>query len=191
MKASAFLRSARTAAGLTQSELARAAGVDRSTVSLIESGKRSPSLEKLSRIMRAAGRQLTSVPAGGLTAIDTASDIREHLQSGDSERAFRVWLAYSDSLADVAGVNRILLTATEPPSTGSDVWDAAIAAVTEHWLMRDDLTTPAWLSDDSRTLAVESVLPVNEWSTPGTIASVPEAFRKHGVLVDESTLSSA
>lgn len=48
------LRTARAAAGLKQNELAKNAGITRSHLSLIEAGKRTPSLETL----EALGREL-------------------------------------------------------------------------------------------------------------------------------------
>lgn len=54
---------AREAAGLSQAELARRAGVSRSVLSVYESGKREPSSEALARILAAAGFQLGLRPA--------------------------------------------------------------------------------------------------------------------------------
>jgi hypothetical protein len=56
--AGALLQEARTAAGLTQSELARRAGVTQSVVSAYESGSREPSLPTLRRLIEATGSEL-------------------------------------------------------------------------------------------------------------------------------------
>lgn len=61
--APALLARAREAAGLSQAELARRAGVSRSVLSVYESGKREPSSEALARILAAAGFQLGLRPA--------------------------------------------------------------------------------------------------------------------------------
>lgn len=53
-----LLRGARERAGLTQSDLARRAGVAQSVVSAYEAGKREPSLPTLSRLITATGHQL-------------------------------------------------------------------------------------------------------------------------------------
>lgn len=47
-------RRARLAAGLTQEQLAAKAGLDRTYISLVERGKRNPSLLNLLRLARAA-----------------------------------------------------------------------------------------------------------------------------------------
>jgi predicted nucleotidyltransferase/DNA-binding XRE family transcriptional regulator len=52
------LRNARTAAGLTQDELARRAGVTQSVVSAYEAGRREPALSTLSRLVEATGASL-------------------------------------------------------------------------------------------------------------------------------------
>jgi hypothetical protein len=56
---SAFLRRrARLAAGLTQAELARRAGVTQSVISAYESARREPALSTLARLVEAAGARL-------------------------------------------------------------------------------------------------------------------------------------
>lgn len=49
------LRKAREEAGLTQVQLAKAAGLHRTYVSLLERGKRSPTVDVLFRLCRAMG----------------------------------------------------------------------------------------------------------------------------------------
>ena len=61
--APAMLVRARQAAGLSQADLARLAGVSRSVLSVYESGKREPGSEALARILSAAGFRLTLQPA--------------------------------------------------------------------------------------------------------------------------------
>ena len=56
--ASALIRQARERAGLTQSELARAAGTSQPTLAAYETGAKSPSVRSLDRIIRAAGGSL-------------------------------------------------------------------------------------------------------------------------------------
>lgn len=56
--AGALVVQARLAAGLSQRELARRAGVSRTTVAEIEGGARDPGLETLRSVLRGAGRDL-------------------------------------------------------------------------------------------------------------------------------------
>jgi len=74
MWSGALIRSARTAAGLTQMELARAAGTSQPTIARYESGRSEPRASTLDRILAACGqrleptvapRRVTQVPARG------------------------------------------------------------------------------------------------------------------------------
>lgn len=58
-EAARLLLRARNAAGLTQSELARRAGIPHSVLSAYEHGRRDPGTRALARLLRAAGYELT------------------------------------------------------------------------------------------------------------------------------------
>lgn len=58
MEASALIKEARTRAGLTQLELAQAAGTSQPSVAAYESGAKSPSVRTLERLIRATGASL-------------------------------------------------------------------------------------------------------------------------------------
>ena len=58
MDASTILRSVRTRAGLTQSELSARAGTSQATLSAYEGGHKEPSVATLSRLLAAAGWRL-------------------------------------------------------------------------------------------------------------------------------------
>ena len=58
MRSAGLLREARAAAGLSQAELARRAGVTQSVISVYESGRRQPSVPTLSALIAATGFEL-------------------------------------------------------------------------------------------------------------------------------------
>ena len=58
MKAASLLRGARTAAGLSQGELALRAGVTQSVISVYEAGRRQPSVLTLASLIAATGYEL-------------------------------------------------------------------------------------------------------------------------------------
>ena len=62
MDASYEIRRAREGAGLTQAELARRSGTSQATLSAYENRRKEPSLSTLTRILGAAGAQLTVQP---------------------------------------------------------------------------------------------------------------------------------
>ncbi|MBA2438332.1 MAG: helix-turn-helix transcriptional regulator [Acidimicrobiia bacterium] len=65
MQSALALRHARRAAGLTQRELARRAGVPQSTVARIEGGDHQPLVSTLDRLLQACGRSLDVSPLRG------------------------------------------------------------------------------------------------------------------------------
>lgn len=58
-----LIRRARLAAGLTQAQLARRAGTSQSAVAAYESGAKTPTVDTLERLLRAAGQRLEAAPA--------------------------------------------------------------------------------------------------------------------------------
>lgn len=58
-----LIREARSAAGMTQTELARRAGTSQSAIAAYESGAKIPTVATLERLLRAAGAGLTSSPS--------------------------------------------------------------------------------------------------------------------------------
>jgi len=64
------LKSARERAALTQEELAFRAGVHRTYISLLERGKKSPTLEVLQRISKALGVRMSDL----VRALDDCSE---------------------------------------------------------------------------------------------------------------------
>jgi transcriptional regulator with XRE-family HTH domain len=77
MVISDLLRDARVAAGLTQSQLARASGTSQATLSAYEHGHKSPSASTLARILAAAGARLTTVPASRPVRVPRAEELEE------------------------------------------------------------------------------------------------------------------
>jgi transcriptional regulator with XRE-family HTH domain len=65
MSGGRILKAARRAAGLSQRELARRAGVPQPAISRIESGIVSPTVATLERLLRQCGLELETVPRAG------------------------------------------------------------------------------------------------------------------------------
>jgi transcriptional regulator with XRE-family HTH domain len=79
-----MIRVTRRKAGLTQRQLAAAAGVPQPTVARIESGTVSPRADTLARLLAAAGRELTDAPRIGEGVDRTA--MRDRLRMAPAQR---------------------------------------------------------------------------------------------------------
>lgn len=101
LDAARILREARTAAGLSQRELARRASTAQSVVARIESGQTSPSTETLTRLLQAAGVEASVT----LTASDAA---RSHMLD-DVARILR--LTPEQRLIEVRNLSRFVSAA--------------------------------------------------------------------------------
>jgi transcriptional regulator with XRE-family HTH domain len=87
MNTGRLLRSARRRAGLSQRQLAAAAGVPQATVGRIEAGIVSPRTDTLSTLLRAAGAELAVLPRLG-EGVDRTL-IRDRLRLTPEERIRR------------------------------------------------------------------------------------------------------
>jgi len=73
--ASQLIEELRRTRGLSQAELARRSGLDRSVLSVYESGRRQPSVAALARIAAAAGMELRLAPAADAAASEHAGRV--------------------------------------------------------------------------------------------------------------------
>ena len=190
MTAAALLRAARRSSGLGQAELARRSGTSQPDVSFVERGKRVPTVDTLERLLAGTGHRLVAVASEYPTAVEAGDGITAALTLGRVDKAFRAFLDFSDGLAASGSVLRVVLASTAPNSSGSPVWDAALAAVAEYWLDRDHLPKPLWLSDPDRTLPAPQGLEVSVYDPEPDPQEVPQQFRRRNLLVERSTFES-
>ncbi|GAA2793746.1 helix-turn-helix domain-containing protein [Kribbella solani] len=169
MSAGDLLRQAREDAGLSRSALAAKAGVPTSTVSRIEAGSSDPTLTMLSRLVAAAGQELsvavrTPALAPELTigslAGAYAPDARVRKINWARLRGFLDVLAEHPELTAAA-------IASPPDRTGDAAFDALLAGVAEKLADDAGLPRPRW------TRSVPSS--PTPWETPGTPARIRRA----------------
>jgi transcriptional regulator with XRE-family HTH domain len=184
------IRSARRASGLSQRELSSISGVAQSTVSEVESGRRVPSSTTIDRLLQSTGHQLIAIPTRRSDAAAAAEGIARSVADRRGDHAVRHFIQLADDLAAEHEGVRFALTITEPMPTGAEHWDAAIAALVEHRLQEDGLPLPSWVQSDGRHLAAEWTFGSGRYDIPVDRARVPEAFLRHGVLLDADTLAS-
>lgn len=96
-----FLRERRLANGLSQAQLARRAGTSQGAISMIERGRKSPTIETLDRLLRVMGERLhldaTPTPHRFVRA-----DLAHEVDRPMSERLEGA-LAWNDFAQEIAG----------------------------------------------------------------------------------------
>lgn len=187
MTTAQLVREARRGGGLSQRALAAKAGITQPALADIERSAHDTRVASLDHLIGAAGYRLFLLPTTSSSAASWANVIYGELRSArHSERgAFRALIGLSDELAAAPGPLRVALCVAPPASTGDRRYDAAVAAIVDYHLTRDRLPRPSWVREPSRVLA-------DAWEvSPFTdISEVPAVFRRHGVLLAKSELSS-
>lgn len=97
-----LIRMARKERGLSQRQLARMATTSQAAIAAYESGRRSPSLETLARIVRAAGLDLRI----RLEPLDNHDDWLERYEASLPAEVVRAWRSRDRELLTAAGQRR-------------------------------------------------------------------------------------
>ncbi|MHB1599735.1 MAG: helix-turn-helix domain-containing protein [Acidimicrobiales bacterium] len=187
MSAAQLVRIARRGSGLTQRGLAARAGMQQPALADIERSAHDTRGEQLDRLVNAAGYRLVVLPTAARSAADWADHLYQELRSTRRSDSFavRVLIGLSDDLASVSKPLRVALCVAPPAPCGDARFDAAIAAVVDHYLSVDRSPVPSWVREPSRVLTEPWV--VSPHTDP---ADAPRAFRRHGVLLAASELAS-
>lgn len=188
MTAGVLARSARAASGLTQIELASRSGIAGSSLSLIEHGKREPTVATLDTLLRATRHTAVIIPTVRSDAATIASEIATAVTHSDSEVAYRRFLQLADNLAAESGATKVGLTLTEPAPTGSEQWDAAIAALCEYRLNAERLPIPNWITMRKGSLDNRWAPHTSDYKIPADLKKVPREFLRRGILIEAETL---
>lgn len=190
MSAEILVRSSRRADGLSQKVLGERAGVAASSLSLIESGERIPTVATLERLLAATGRSLVSIPTRRADAATIAERIRGSIDERQPADALRHFIQLNDNLAAEHNEVRFALAIAAPAPTGVKHWDAAIAGLVEHRLHEEGLPVPSWAKDPSRTLRKAWTFTAGRYVVPVPRDRVPTAFLDRKVFIDRETLQS-
>lgn len=190
MSAGSLIRTARKSRRLTQGALGRRAELSQSHLSLIERGHQNPSYDAVERALRATGHRLVAVPSVRDDAAAVAAEIRFAVLDGREDRALRQFIQLSDNLLAEHGAVRFALTISEPETTGSKQWDAAIAALVAHHLGAEGLPVPDWANSPARSLRRRWAVGEGPYTLTPEPHRVPPEFLRRGVLIDADTLVS-
>lgn len=191
MTASVLAHCGRSARGLTQTELSSRSGVAGSSLSLIEHGKREPTVATLEAILRATRHTVVTIPTVRSDAACIAAEIAIAIRHHDEETAFKRFIQLADNLAAEKGATRVGLTLTEPAPTGSLEWDVAIAALSEYRLNAGRLPVPDWIRLRKGLVGRKKWAPrTSDYEIEVEVAQVPKEFRRRGILIEARTLES-
>lgn len=121
-------------------------------------------------------------------AVNTARRIARAVRAGNRNAALRGFIDYSDTLR--RGVDLVELSSVEPPRTGSEGWDSALAAVVDYWLGKAHVAVPSWADDSSRVSTQAQTPHLGQYDLPPDLTNVPDEFLRRNILIERSTLAS-
>ena len=185
-----LIRDARRSSGLSQKGLSQRSGVAASSLSLIENGKRSPTIETAEKLLKFTGHTLITIPTLRETAAVIANRIGEAVTAGRPDLALRHFIQLNDNLLAEKNEVRYALGTAEPAPTGQKHWDAAIAGVVAYRLREEGFPAPSWTLKPGRRLRKRWTLNSGRYVVPVDPKNVPAEFLERGVLVDALTLAS-
>lgn len=169
MEAGEMVRRAREEAGLSRSALAGRAGVPTSTVSRIEAGSTDPTITMLSRLIAAAGRQLSITIDGAAHSRGLSIDSLTEAYSPDQTVRNVNWARLRGFLDHLLAHPELTAAAIESPPrrTGDAAFDTLLAGIAEKLADDAGIPRPRW----TRSVPPAPV----PWEAPGTPARVQRA----------------
>jgi transcriptional regulator with XRE-family HTH domain len=184
------LRSARLERGITVRRLAELGKTSPAAISQIETGSRGVSVDRFASLLKKTRHRYIVLPTIASSVSEVAESIGQFLKKADNQAAYREFISFSDSLKKQQLGVRVALTLSEPDTTGSALYDAALASLVEYWLNKDGLPIPDWVFDPSRSLSQTEHLREGIYGrTPDSEEVLPE-FLNRNVLFPAVALES-
>lgn len=183
-----MIRDARSAAGITQLELANRAGTAQPAVAAYESGGRTPNLATLERLLNACEYDVEvlarpRVRRGAASLAELAQTIEDDLKDGRERDALRLLFGFADDFRGSSRPGKIALLRDEPPGTGDARFDAALAGVAELFAAEAAIVPPAWVNDPERFVEPWWFVASRPAFHAYTLARTPAVFARHGVFI--------
>jgi transcriptional regulator with XRE-family HTH domain len=185
-----LLREARREAGLSQAATAERAGTSQPTLAAYESGRLTPRLETLSRILEATGHELSweirpKVRRGAVPMAAVSRDLRRILRHEGERGAWRRLLDFLDDFRASPRAGQAWLVAEEPRPCGDARFDAAMAAMAELLCDEAGLPWPDWTSGPGRFAEPWWFVSGLAGFEAMALRDSPIEFKHHGVFVNE------
>jgi transcriptional regulator with XRE-family HTH domain len=196
MDTSTLIRGARTAAGITQVELADRAGTAQPAVAAYESGARTPNFATLGRLLGACEHDVElvvrpRVRCGAASLAELSPTISADLERDSEVDALRLLFGFADDFRGSSRPGRIALLADEPPLTGDARFDAALAGVAELFAAEGALAAPEWVNGSARFVEPWWFVASRPAFHAYTLANTPACFARHGVFVAREVFDRA
>ena len=196
--AGSLLREARHRRGLTQRGLAQRAGVPQPTISAIEAGRRSPSVELFERIVQ-RGRlplEIRLVDESPFSALAHAKELIRRLSDPTrsleqrEEGAFRSVIDLRNDLRAASDDELDSLVADRPPLSGTPRWDAFVAGVVEDACEHRGQKAPSWTEEAKRFIDPPWHVSTDAYFRKLEEETTPVSLAHHGVLIAALELAS-
>lgn len=196
MDTATLLKDARTAANVSQHDLARRAHTAQSAVAAYESGARSPGIATLERLLAACDYDLDVVARpklrrGAASLAELADAIRADVAAGREQDALRLIFGFADDFRGSPRPGRIALIRDEPPPTGAERFDAALAGLAEFFATEGQIPIPAWVNGPSRFIEPWWFVATRPAFHAYTLAHTPAVFGRHGVFIAREVFDRA
>lgn len=193
------MQRARQAAGITQAELARRARTTQPAVAAYETGARAPSIATFERLLGACDYDLEytirpRLRRGAVPLAALAGMIEEDLATGteQAERdAIRLLFGFVDDFRGSPRPGKLALIEDEPPTTGHDGFDAALAGLAEFLATEAEIPVPGWTGGSGRFVEPWWFLTSRPAFHAYVLANTPAAFARHGVFVAREAFDRA
>lgn len=194
--AAKMIKDARKSAGITQAELARRAGTAQSAVAAYESGRRTPSIATLKRLLEACDHELElrAIPRtrrGAASLKQIAQEISEDYGPDRDKNALRLLYGFADDFRGSRRPGKVALLDEEPSLTGEARFDAALAGAAEHFAREAGLPSPGWVEAASRFVEPWWFTSSREAFDAYTLAHTPVSFARHGVFIAREVFDRA
>ncbi len=194
-----MLQSARRAANISQSELARRAGTSQPAVAAYETGSRTPSVKTLQRLLEGCDHDLDLVARprvrrGAASLSDLGRMIEEDRADGgeQGERdATRLLFGFADDFRGSSRPGKLALLSEEPPPTGDARFDAALAALAEFFAAEAGIPVPPWTEGPTRFVEPWWFVTGRPAFHAYVLAHTPAVFARHGVFMAREVFERA
>lgn len=186
MDARATLRDAREAAGLSQRGLARLAHTSPAAISRYESGRMSPTVRTLERLLEVARSVTTRRRWPSLAMLAPA--MREVLGRHGARDAWRLVGEVLDDAATESDADLRSVLGPRPEMTGDLRVDATVAALAEHLCASRGIVPPAWTQETGREARPWWFVAGDPRLCALALRESPISFARRGVFVTAGAL---